>query len=209
MKKKRVLLILIIVVYVLIKVFSFMYNDSKKKDNKLKSDSYKFAIEYNLKADDGKFLDNVFTYRTMDQIIKILENGTGIVYLGFPECPWCEKYVYYLNEVSKEKGLNKIYYKNILNDRKNNTDEYQKIVSILADYLQYDDEGNKRIYVPAVIAVKNGEIVGFDDETAWDTKGYDSPDDYWKNEDLDGLKQKLANMMKDIDKNICTSDCNK
>ncbi len=30
----------------------------------------------------------------------------------------------------------------------------------------------KRIYAPSVIAVKDGEILDFDDETAWDTKGY-------------------------------------
>ena len=33
-----------------------------------------------------------------------------------------------------------------------------EIVNILKFYLQYDEEGIKRVYVPAIIAVKEGEI---------------------------------------------------
>ena len=153
--------------------------------------------------------DNVFVYKDIDEIIKILEHGTGVVYLGFPECPWCKAYVVYLNEVAKENDVKEIYYYNILEARKNNTDEYKKIVNILSDYLQYDDEGNKRVYVPSVIGVNDGEIVSFDDETAWDTKGYETPKEYWDNEDLPGLKDRLTNMFELTNDNICTSGCNK
>ena len=33
-----------------------------------------------------------------------MENGTGVVYLGFPECPWCQAYVKYLNDVIKNSN---------------------------------------------------------------------------------------------------------
>ena len=88
-------------------------------------------------------------------------------------------------------------------------DNYKKMIDILKDYLKFDEEGNKRIYAPSVIAVKDGEILDFDDETAWDTKGYKTPEEYWKNEDLEGLKEKLAKMFEETKTNICTSDCNK
>ena len=175
----------------------FTSTDSKE------TDAEKFASEYSIDN------DNVFVYRTLEEINKILENGTGIVYLGFPECPWCKGYVPYLNEVAKKTKLDKIYYFNILKDRKNNTDNYKKTVELLKDYLKYDDEGNKRIYVPAVIAVNKGKIVGFDDETSYDTKGYENPEDYWKNEDLDGLKNRLSKMINDVSFDYCTTDCNK
>ena len=64
-------------------------------------DNEKFANEY---TEVGK--NNVFVYREADEIIKILEGGTGIVYLGFPECPWCQAYVPMLNEVAKEVEKN-------------------------------------------------------------------------------------------------------
>lgn len=196
--KKNVYMIFgIIAVLILIISLSFLF----KKDKM--SDAERFAKEYDFTV------NNVFVYRNLDEINKILENGTGVVYLGFPECPWCKGYIPYLNEVAINEHLDKIYYFNILNDRKNNTSGYKKTVELLNDYLKYDNEGNKRIYVPAVIAVNNGKIVGFDDESSLDTKGYETPEEYWKNEDLDGLKKRLSDMIKASFPSYCTSGCNK
>lgn len=165
-------------------------------------DAQKFAREYNT-VDEY----NYYVYKDSKEIIKILEHGTGAVYLGFPECPWCQAYVPMLNEVADMEGLEKIYYLNILEDRKNNTKDYQKIVELLKDYLQYDDEGNPKIYVPAVIFVVKGEIVGFNDETSYDTKGLEKPEEYWTDSEISDLKQKLSEGMSRVVNNRCT-DCN-
>ena len=190
MKKKLFIIIPII--------FAILITGCTKKE----TDSEKFAKEYT-SVDEN----NYFVYRNIEEITKILENGTGVVYLGFPECPWCQAYVPMLNEVADIEGLEKIYYFNILEDRKNNTKEYQKIVDILYDYLQYDDEGNKRIYVPAVIFVSKGQILGFDDETAYYTKGFEKPEEYWTEEEVSDLKHKLTENMNKVLDNKCT-DCN-
>ena len=191
MKKKILLIIPILLTFILIGC------------TKEETDAEKFAKEYTRVTEN-----NYFLYRTGEEITKILEHGTGLVYLGFPECPWCQAYVPMLNEVADIEGLEKIYYYNILEDRKNNTETYQKIVSILNDYLQYDDEGNKRVYVPAVIAVSEGQLIGFDDETSYDTKGFDNPEDYWTKEEISDLKNKLTEMISQVVDNKCT-DCNK
>lgn len=192
-------IIAVIIVLGFLGLISFYYLNLTKV-----TDASKFKEEYSNVSED-----NVFVYRTDKEIIEILKHGTGIVYLGFPECPWCQAYVSYLDEVAKETKIEKIYYLNILEIRKNNTKEYQEIVSLLDNYLSYDEEGKKRIYVPAIVAVKEGEIIGFDDETSHDTKGYETPEEYWKNEDLDGLKAKLEKMFSETVKNVCTTDCNK
>lgn len=192
-------IIAVIIVLGFLGLISFYYLNLTKV-----TDASKFKEEYSRVSED-----NVFVYRTDKEIIDILKHGTGIVYLGFPECPWCQAYVSYLDEVAKETKIEKIYYLNILEIRKNNTREYQEIVSLLDNYLSYDEEGKKRIYVPAIVAVKEGEIIGFDDETSHDTKGYETPEEYWKNEDLDGLKAKLEKMFSETVKNVCTTDCNK
>ena len=193
MKKKLLFIIPII--------FAILITGCTKKE--IETDGEKFAKEYKT-VDEN----NYYVYRDIDEIIKILENGTGVVYLGFPECPWCQAYVPMLNEVADIEGLEKIYYYNILEDRKNNTEEYEEIVDILEDYLQYDEEGNKRIYVPAVIFVSKGEIVGFDDETAYDTKGFKNPEEYWNDEEVSELKKKLTENINKVIDNKCT-DCNK
>lgn len=203
MKKEKIILGVVLVAIIVLIIFSaYKYFSKENTVLEEKTDAEKFALEYTKLTND-----NVFVYRNIDEIIRIFEHGTGIVYLGFPECPWCQEYVYYLNETAKEYGVEKIYYFNILGDRDNNTDNYLKLVDILDEYLQYDEEGNKRIYVPAVIAIKDGEILGFDDETSWDTKGYETPEEYWQNEDLEGLKNKFIKMFADINQNAC-SDCN-
>lgn len=193
MKRKMLIITLILSVLLL----------TSCKGKETISDSKKFASEYTQVQEY-----NVFTYRSEDEIIKILEHGTGIVYLGFPECPWCQAYVPILNEVADIEGLDKVYYYNILKDRQDNTEVYQKLVSILSDNLRYDEEGNKRIYVPAVISVVEGKITGFDDESSYDTLGFNDPKDYWTEERIKNLKLKLTNMISPVVENKC-SECNK
>ena len=200
MKKKRIMILVSVIILFMIGVVSLVL--FLKKDKKTVSDMEKFSAEYHEVAKN-----NVFVYRNIDEIINILEKGTGIVYLGFPECKWCQRYTKYLNEVAMDMGISKIYYYNIREDRKLNTENYQKIVSILENYLQNDEEGNKRIYVPSAIALKKGEIVGFDDETAWDTKGFETPDEDWNTDEVNDLKEKLEKMIADTGSNICT-ECN-
>ena len=119
MKKNVYIIFGIIAVLILIISLSFLF----KKDKM--SDAERFAKEYDFTV------NNVFVYRNLDEINKILENGTGVVYLGFPECPWCRGYIPYLNEVAINEHLDKIYYFNILNDRKNNTSGYKKTALVL------------------------------------------------------------------------------
>ena len=114
-----------------------------------------------------------------------------------------------INKIAKQKKLEKVYYFNIKNDREDNTKLYQKTVKLLGDNLRYDDEGNRRIYAPSLIAVKNGIIVEFDDTRYWNNKSYETPEEFWNKEDLTSMKEKLVKMIDDTkEKNYCASDCN-
>lgn len=203
MKNKVIIIVMSIIIVVLVAVVVFLLvkdNEKDETDNNEITDALKFAEEYTLVPDD-----NVFVYSDVDEIIDILENGTGVVYLGFPECQWCDQYVVYLNEVAKENGILEIHYYNIREDRSNNTENYQKIVALLEDYLEDDEDGNPRIYVPAVIFMNNGEIVGFDDETSLDTDDASTPREYWTGERVANLKTRLSGYADMA--NICV-DCN-
>ena len=208
MEKKNILLIVCSFILLVLGSLTIYKNVEELKPIEQKeklSDAEKFKKEYS-----GVSKDNVFVYRNTKEIIKIMENGTGIVYLGFPECPWCQSYVKYLNEVANEVGIDKIYYFNIYEDRKNNTEDYQKIVSLLGNNLQYDDEGNLRIFVPNVSFHINGKVIGNDCETSLDTGGFKEPKDYCNEEKVKSLKSKLSTFMIQVknETGICT-DCNK
>ena len=202
MKKK---LIIIVSAIIIIGGGILLYFVLNNKNNE--NDNVRFAKEY---ADSQVGEDNVFVYKNIDEIINILKYGTGVVYLGFSECPWCQAYVKYLNETAKDANIEKIYYFNILEDRKNNTEKYQEIVSILGDNLQRDDEGNLKVFVPNVSFVVNGKIIGNDYETSLDTKGFEKPSDYWTEEEVSELENTLSGYMKEVYKALysCT-DCNK
>lgn len=201
--KKKLLIVISAIIIIGGGILLYFVLNNKNNEN----DNVRFAKEY---ADSQVGEDNVFVYKNIDEIINILKYGTGVVYLGFPECPWCQAYVKYLNETAKDANIEKIYYFNILEDRKNNTEKYQEIVSILGDNLQRDDEGNLKVFVPNVSFVVNGKIIGNDYETSLDTKGFEKPSDYWTEEEVSELENTLSGYMKEVYKTLysCT-DCNK
>ncbi len=178
---------------------------SNSKNKEEVSDAKKFAEEYKEVGED-----NVFVYKEVDDIIKIMEHGTGIVYLGYPECPWCQAYVKYLNEVAKEEGVEKIYYCNTKKVKETDMEKYQKLVSLLSGYLQYNDEGNEWIYVPNVSFHVNGKLIGNDYESSKDTHNLKDPKEYWTEEEVKDLKSRLKRYIEEVDESLnACSDCNK
>lgn len=178
------------------------YNILKSKPS---LDAQKFSEEY---KDVGK--DNVFVYKNVDEIIKIMEHGTGVVYLGYPECPWCQSYVKYLNEVAKDVGIEKIYYCNTKEVKEQNMDKYHQLIKLLDGHLQYNNEGEQWIYVPNVSFHIEGNIIGNDFETSKDTHNKKDPLEYWTDDEVKDLKNTLKKYMKQVydASQICT-DCNK
>lgn len=167
----------------------FDKNDNKEEVNK-NTDAIKFKNEYeklNGKKTgeaDKKYAklsiseNNSVVYSDYDEIMNILEDGTGVIFFGFPECPWCRSALPVLLEAAKETGIDKIYYLNNLEDRdikkvdddgsisieKNGTENYNKLLEVLGENASvYEGLGNdevKRLYFPTVIFVNNGEIKG-------------------------------------------------
>lgn len=185
-------LVLVALIVGLILIFT---NSEKVNDSELFASEYKQVDE-----------DNVFVYRDAKEIIRILENGTGVVYLGFPECKWCQAYVPYLDEVAKENNINTIYYFNIKEDREKNTSDYKKIVELTSEFLGYNDEGEKRVFVPDVYVVLDGEILSHNNETSMITEDI-LPIDYWTDEKLDNLRETLTEMFEPLSSRSCTT-CN-
>lgn len=187
---------------ILLVAFIFLGANGNKTEVK-ETDAVKFAIEYTTVNKD-----NVFVYKTAKEIITILKEGTGVVFLGFPECKWCQAYAPILNDVAKDVGLKTIYYYNIKDDRTNNTSDYQKIVELLKNNLQTDEEDKPRIYVPDVSFVKDGVMLGHDYETSLDTLDYTEPSEYWTTERVSALKTKLRSLMAEVNSNEVCDTCN-
>ncbi len=194
MKKNKIIKIIflsIILIILLIGCFYIVKSNQKTNFNK----------EYTLVSKD-----NVFEEKSSEEIIKILKNGTGIIFLGFPECPWCQHYAKILDDLSHEEGIKVIYYYNIKKDREKNNETYKEIVSLLNDNLDYDKEGNKRIYVPDVSFVYNGDIIYHTNETSMITEDI-TPEQYWTKDKEETTKKELSKYINKINDSMCTS-CN-
>ena len=136
-----------------------------------------------------------FVYAEPAEILDIIDGGDGVVFLGFPECPWCQQLAPIIQEAAQSENIDKIYYLNIKESRANNDEVYQKLVTKLQDYLPKDDDGNPRISVPDVTAYRGGQIVGrFEQEAANDGEQV-TPDTYWTSERKDRAVEQLREMM--------------
>lgn len=199
--KKRIIKDIFLIVAGIAMIVAFVIIGNNTESEPKETDASKFAKEY---TEVGE--NNVFVYKTGKEIVEILENGTGIVYLGFPECQWCQAYIKMVDEVATDLEVKTIYYFNIKEDRANNTKVYQDIVKILDTNLEKNDEGNRRVYVPDITFVKNGEIIAHDNETST-ISGDITPTDYWTDEKVMSLKNKLRENMALVVTESCES-CN-
>lgn len=199
--------------------------------NKEKTDAVKFKEEYenlnNQVVNDKKYLEltidkkNPIKYKTAEEIVDIIKNKTGIIYLGYPECPWCRNAVPVLLEAAKQTGVNDIYYLNMydIRDKKElkdgkvvtveeGTEGYKKILEALGDkasvYKDLNDESIKRIYVPLVVFVENGKVVAIQESTVESQK-----DPYVKL--TEEQEKELLNIYKDnihkVYNDMCDESC--
>ena len=136
-----------------------------------------------------------FVYAEPAEILDIIDGGDGVVFLGFPECPWCQQLAPIIQEAAQSENIDKIYYLNIKESRANNDEVYQKLVTKLQDYLPKDDDGNSRISVPDVTAYRGGQIVGRFEQEATNDGEQVTPDTYWTSERKDRAVEQLREMM--------------
>lgn len=156
--KKKILISLVIVFIILILGGIFLnFNDSFR---------FKLSYEYInfLEYNNGKKIkvniptDNKIKYVSEDEVIDLLENGTGILYFGYNTCPWCRNIVSPLIDAAKNNDIDIIYYADL--HKLNISLIRGKLYKILDSYLRDDDEGKKVLAVPDVYFIRNGKIVG-------------------------------------------------
>lgn len=127
-------------------------------------DALKFKTEYEALNESSVPMsiseNNPIKYVDFSELEKTLTSGTSVIYLGFPGCPWCRNILPVLFEVAEKNNVDTIYYANPREIKNDNMDNYEKLKSMLNEYLEENDEGVKTLYVPDVYFVRDGKIVG-------------------------------------------------
>ena len=168
---KKVKRILQGILFIII-IIAFIYIGTRDFNTKKVIDNERFDQEY---INVSK--DNVFKYVNAVEVYSKLKED-AIIFMGYPANSWSGYYANILNEVAKSSGIEEILYYDFVSDRENNNATYQSIVLSLSNYLYTLDDGTQDIHAPTLIIIKNGNIIGFDQETAF-TKGNINPKDYW------------------------------
>lgn len=136
-----------------------------------------------------------FREASVDEVLQVFDKGSGLVFLGFPECPWCQQLAPIVNEAA-EAEKTEVLYLNIRQARADNDATYQKLVDILTPHLRKDEQGKPRIYVPDVTAVRDGKVVGhFLQETTADGEKA-TPGSYWTAERRQRAVEQLRAMIR-------------
>lgn len=167
--KSKILLLLLLLCFIIT-------GCSKKKEDQFLKDYMNIVDE-----------NHVFQEIKYNQLLEVLKEGTHLIYFGFPECPWCQQYVYYYNEYAKEFGIDHILYFNHRSIRTFTVTEdgpilhleFQKIVELMGKEhlatIQISKDGKEVknsnleeesdlitlswIYAPTLYLVRNGKVI--------------------------------------------------
>ncbi len=128
-----------------------------------KSDIAKFKEEYESLNEDNIVvdisLDNKIDYLNTKEVVTFLQEETGVIYFGIPSDTKSRSVVETLLEVVKDNDLELKYY-NPSSFKDEDLDDFAKIIGILSQYLQKNEDGQLMLMTPDVYFVKNGKIVG-------------------------------------------------
>lgn len=126
--------------------------------------------------------NNPIVYSDCSNILEKMNNNESfVVYFGFSECPWCRSCIETMIETAKENNVDKVYYVDVKDVRdslviaddgsvmmvkepgKGYDELVERLSSVLDDYVLQNIDGNevntgeKRIYAPNFVIVKDGQ----------------------------------------------------
>ena len=105
--------------------------------------------------------DHVFMESTMQEIITLLEeHENAIVYFGYPKCPWCIDALPIMNTCAKDANRF-IYYVRTKDDNGDylyTKEDEKKLFPYMDKFLNENDKGEKHLFVPFVIVIKDGVV---------------------------------------------------
>ncbi len=178
----------VLVVLVMLGVWHFTLKDNRESDALKFKNEYEALNGTTTSSNKARYNDvnvdekNPIKYINCKEAIDVLDKEEAIIYVGAPWCPWCRNAVPVLFDVDKSYDNKTIYYLDLDEEKstyevkdeklvktKDGSSDYYKLLDKLSDRLRdyvltkdgkSYETGEKRIYMPYVIGVKDGKVVG-------------------------------------------------
>lgn len=185
------------VVFLLVISVVLLTGCSVKKTEDI-SGAEKFAAEYSVNK------DNPFEYISIEEVLEIFKGGSGIVFFGNSDCEWCLETAKILNQAVVYKNIDKVYYYNPKDIREKDSSEYKELIKLLGDNLEKNEQGEAYLYLPDVYFVKNGKIIGHNNDTATMSG---TVDEALSDENKKELKNKYLDLISEYNVKECSDKC--
>lgn len=235
-KDKKMLVSILLLLFVFMIFIGFIAFRDKKEESVVNSDAITFKNEYEslnnvVRDKDGRTIkeisistNNPVDIVTEEEAIALLESGTGILYFGFPDCPWCRSMLPILLSTLDNMNIDRLSYLNVKSIRdtlalgeknkvevkEEGTKGYYKILELMDDVLEpyylTNEDGKKidtkekRLMAPTVVAIKDGKILDIHVGTVENqTSGYD---DLTKEQ-----QEELSNCFMELVRKVYDVDC--
>lgn len=144
-----------VVLLVVISIF-FITGCSVKRTEDV-TDGEIFASEYAVNK------DNVFKYATIEEVLSLFKDGTGVILFGNSDQDECYSVVKMFMDLVSENNISEVYYYDPTMIRDDGSKEYDELLNLLGDNLTITDD-DLELMIPSVYFVRDGEIVGYNDE---------------------------------------------
>lgn len=122
---------------------------------------------------------------SFEDAIELFEDKeSGLLYFGFPDCPWCMEAV----PVLEEEADVPILYVRTRDDEKNrlySDEQKERITPYIEDYMEKDDKGELALFVPLVLKVENGVVIAGHEGTV---DGHDAHERKMSEEEISQLR---------------------
>ena len=112
--------------------------------------------------------NNNFRGISPEEFIRVYEEGgSGVFYIGYTGCGYCQNSIATFQEAAEETGTT-IYYIDAYSEEYDFFEYYDEIITILEPLLRTDSDGEPILYTPHIFALINGEfgssLIGGGDE---------------------------------------------
>lgn len=173
-KTKNIIRKIIYAILFTLLLFAFIYLGEKYADN---------SKEKEITINDYYSDLNKEKYEVISgsKMIKLLQEGKNLIFIGNKNSEYSQKYIKELNFVIESKGIDKIYYYDIINDKSQQNSNYYEIRELLNGYLTTTDSGENNLLAPSFYIIEEGEVKYYNIETVA-MKNTDTIDSYWNEE---------------------------
>lgn len=113
-------------------------------------------------SNEAKTLSEDFKPMSFEEAIAFFEDKqSGLLYFGFPNCPWCQEVIPIVHELASQADV-PVHYIQTRDEkgiRLYTDSQRDDMAPYLNGFIRNNAKGEPTLYVPLVLAIENGQVI--------------------------------------------------